>query len=808
MKNTEKAVPILYSILIIFITSVSAPVMSQSVTISANLSSTELFAGDEVDLTFSTSGESDVYFFSVETTFDPDVFEYTGIQTADLAEGGLKFADLLSPGEIGASVSRTSALSVPDEGEIMILTFKVKDKAPSGPDSFTFSIHTLADSEGSAIASVAPETVEYVVEESISMLQLTTPAMIDITEGDEFYATGKVYATGVTTDDENTNRIRMWVGVNDSNTDPATWAENDWQLMEFIEQDSEDFFSYSSDIAFQREQGVYFVTLRSDLDEDQEFRYGGINGYWHESESPSAVMEISQQPPFRYTIAAWDFDDESMSASQGVPDNLASEVELFGASLSGYAAGSSGRAANSNGWHQFEEDTNYWQVSVSTENFESLRISSKQFGSGTGPINFQLQSSLDGINWSDVNGGAIEVANNWTSGVVDQLQLPESLNDQPEVYIRWLQTDSLRISPTDASDIVASTGTNRIDDISITGINPDADRVNVWPGDTNNDGVVDELDVIPLGQYWLAGGPQPVYNSFEWEAREVEAWIPEMATYADAAGSGRVDQNDLQLIGLNFGKSHGENTGGNGGQQQKLNTAPLAQLELSPMNIGETTAFYLVAEGGTKLSGVSLRLEMEEINANDWSVEKAEPLGWGEYWVDNNRLIEFHTHQQDFLALSMVHKGFIEPVSATNLVRIEIRADQNWHRPVTVRLLRASVATEYDIVPLHNAGLSKSLAVSVEQPVDERPQHTELLPNYPNPFNPTTTLPYTLSEPGDVQIRIFDAIGRQVSLITREALQPGRYSIDFDASSLSSGIYFYQLNTNGIVQTRRMTLVK
>ncbi len=806
MKNIENAIPFLYSILIIFITSISVPVMSQSVTISANLSSTELIAGDEVDLIFSTSGESDVYFFSVESTFDPDVFEYTTIQTTDLTEGGLKFADLLSPGEIGASVSRTSALSEPDEGAIMILTFKVKDKAPASSDSFSFSVHTLADSEGSAITSMAPEAVEYDVEESISILQLSTPSMIDITEGDEFIATGKVYANGVTVDDENTNRIRMWVGLNESNTDPVTWDENDWQLMEFDEKDSEDFFSYSSDIAFQQQQGVYYVALRSDLDEDQDYRYGGMNGYWHESESPSAVMEILQQAPFRYTIAAWDFDSETMTANQGVPDNLASEVELSGASLSGYAAGSSGRAANANAW-QFEEDSNYWQVSISTENFENLRISSKQYGSGTGPMNFQLQSSLDGVNWNDVNGGSIEVATNWTSGVVDQLQLSESLNDQPELHIRWLQMDSLRIDTEAASNVVASGGTNRIDDIIITGINPDAERVNVWPGDTNNDGDVDENDILPLGLYWLAEGPQPVYNSLEWAAREVEAWIPEMATFADAAGSGRVDQNDLQLIGLNFGNSQ-ETNDSNDSQQQKLNAAPLAQLELSPLNAGETTEFYLVAEGGTKLSGVSFRLEMEALNTNYWSVEKVEPLKWGETWLENDRLIEFQTLQHDFLASSMVHKGFVEPESATNLVRIVIRADQNWSQPVTALLLRASVSFGFDIVPLHNAELSKHLAVTVDQPVDERPRTTMLLPNYPNPFNPTTTIPYILSESDDVQIRIFDAIGRQVSLITRETLQPGQYSIEFDASSLSSGIYFYQLHTNGIVQTRRMTLVK
>jgi len=628
-------------------------------------------------------------------------------------------------------------------------------------------------------------------------------ATIELAEGDEFSATGKVFANGVTVDDENINRIRTWVGVNTDNTAPATWDEGAWQLMDFTEQDSEDYFNYSGEIAFQREPGDYYVALRSDLDEDEDYRYGGISGNWHETESPSAVMEISQQPPFRYTIAAWDFDDETLTASQGVPANLPVEIELFGASLSGFAAGHTGRSANSNNWHEFEEDTNYWQVSISTENFESLRISSRQYGSGTGPQNFQLQASTDGLNWEDISGGTIEVETNWTSGVVDQLPLPESLNDQAEVHIRWLQTDDLRINPTETSDLVASAGTNRIDDIAITGINPDADRVDVWPGDTNNDGVVDELDVIPLGQYWLAEGPQPVYQSFEWEPREVEAWIPEEATYADAAGTGRVDQNDLQLVGLNFGKTHGGS-----GSSPKQVASSIAHLNLEPMNVGETAKFYLVAEDGTELSGVSFRMDIAGLSSEYWSVESIEPLAWGESWAENNRLIDFQTFDNDDLAVTMVHKGYVEPVQATNLLRIKIRADEAWGQPVTARLLRAVVSADYSTMELQAASLSKELAVSVDPTVDERPQHTELLQNYPNPFNPVTTIPYTLAEPGEVQIRIFDAIGRQVTLITREAVQPGSYTVDFDASALSSGIYFYQLHTNGIVQTKRMTLVK
>lgn len=102
---------------------------------------------------------------------------------------------------------------------------------------------------------------------------------------------------------------------------------------------------------------------------------------------------------------------------------------------------------------------------------------------------------------------------------------------------------------------------------------------------------------------------------------------------------------------------------------------------------------------------------------------------------------------------------------------------------------------------------------SVNIPQNEQPQILELAQNYPNPFNPTTTIPYTIEETGLVNLSVFDLLGRQVAVLKNEVVAPGSYSANFDASSLSSGSYFYRLeftsDTSGKkVQTRIMTLVK
>jgi hypothetical protein len=68
-----------------------------------------------------------------------------------------------------------------------------------------------------------------------------------------------------------------------------------------------------------------------------------------------------------------------------------------------------------------------------------------------------------------------------------------------------------------------------------------------------------------------------------------------------------------------------------------------------------------------------------------------------------------------------------------------------------------------------------------------------LLQNYPNPFNPATKIEFKISVAGPVHLKIYDILGREVSTLINEEMQPGSYAVDFDASNLASGIYFYTL---------------
>lgn len=106
------------------------------------------------------------------------------------------------------------------------------------------------------------------------------------------------------------------------------------------------------------------------------------------------------------------------------------------------------------------------------------------------------------------------------------------------------------------------------------------------------------------------------------------------------------------------------------------------------------------------------------------------------------------------------------------------------------------------------ATIKYSQTVGIQPVSNELPEKFELSQNYPNPFNPATTINFQLPESGFVKLTVFDALGNLVDIIANEYFNAGYYTAEFKAEKLSSGVYFYKIETENFQNVKKMMLIK
>jgi hypothetical protein len=106
-------------------------------------------------------------------------------------------------------------------------------------------------------------------------------------------------------------------------------------------------------------------------------------------------------------------------------------------------------------------------------------------------------------------------------------------------------------------------------------------------------------------------------------------------------------------------------------------------------------------------------------------------------------------------------------------------------------------------------GVDISPVSGIEHPMSSQvPKVYNLEQNYPNPFNPVTKINFDLPKFGFITLKIYDILGQEIATLVNGTKNAGRYNVDFDGSSISSGMYFYKIESNGFVATKKMMLIK
>lgn len=522
-----------------------------------------------------------------------------------------------------------------------------------------------------------------------------------------------------------------------------------------------------------------------------------------------------------HDLIRYRFERTNLHPTTSTHDNRSSRFGLSEGSITFASHTGGANLVRSNGWNGKTFGGKYWSTAVNTSGFSGLLLTWQQWGSNSGPKNFRVEARIDEGEWTPVPDSDVELTANaaWHS-----VELPEWLENEPNIELRWVTTSEDRID-VNGGDI-ASTGTNSITNVRITG-KADLEQILVYrPGDTNNDGVVDHTDVLPIGVYWLSGGPQADHSSVVFSDRTKQNWVPTEATYADANGDGFVNHLDLLPVGINYGL-----TSSPGKQLAKGTTL----IEINESTVRELR-FLISLSKSHHVRGVSGSIHLPSMDLADYRV-RLEPLfteslimpekgssdleltlnvSVATTVVDqilntDNAVMSWYMPLSDGHAFAWVDRSLVYGVNeVTDLFEIVIEAHGS-----ASSLSGSVVLSDISTVGVANSIIKTNDIVvkdlnfdNPEVPGTQTPEAFMLYPAYPNPFNPSTNIRWAMPESAEVRIMVADLLGRQVSVLADGHFAAGYHQVTFDARTLASGIYLVQIESHGFRQVRKVMLLK
>ena len=339
--------------------------------------------------------------------------------------------------------------------------------------------------------------------------------------------------------------------------------------------------------------------------------------------------------------------------------------------------------------------------------------------------------------------------------------------------------------------------------------------VMVWPGDTNNNGVVELSDVTVLGLHWEVAGPKRtgVENQNAWMPHAAKKFVRAIATHADANGSGKIDERDLFPLGLNWRKTR------TGGFAPKIKTsaAPEGRVHVAifasaPQTYRLQINFQNINQ--RDLAGMAFRMNYPKERVSIASVQS------GKAWGSAPLLIQHDDHNAQRLAVGlMIPSSEFTRASEGTLAEILIHAAETPQQ-------EDFMFNEFVVVS--PSGESRELEVQTNEVerLSTIPREMILHPAYPNPFRlddaaalrTGTRIQYDLPENSAVSVAIYNTAGQRVRLISAVLNKGGRHFLHWEGLSdmgraVGSGLYLVKIEAAGesgraYQATQKLTVVR
>ncbi len=212
-------------------------------------------------------------------------------------------------------------------------------------------------------------------------------------------------------------------------------------------------------------------------------------------------------------------------------------------------------------------------------------------------------------------------------------------------------------------------------------------------------------------------------------------------------------------------------------------------------------------------------------NSTD-TIRDAIEFSIAEYHDGNHRLIEtgnsdsfsvfpFSKEYQDTSLFFRYFPSILTDTFSTTIQSQSVNKPENNYRVSFQRSVGLTKVSFYFYPPVlgHDASTNHTLRnyviTSVNNPNEEAfPNNYELFQNYPNPFNPVTTIAFSIPQSQHVELKVYDILGNEIAILVNNFMNIGRHEVEFNGSDLSSGIYFYRLKAGGVIQTKKLVLIK
>jgi hypothetical protein len=324
-------------------------------------------------------------------------------------------------------------------------------------------------------------------------------------------------------------------------------------------------------------------------------------------------------------------------------------------------------------------------------------------------------------------------------------------------------------------------------------------EVSIWPGDTDNDGVVNQADMLPIGLAWGEKGyirdPDKYPDKTKWEEQKCRVWSQgAYYTYADANGDSIVDELDINIIGKNWHCIQNQSCSKNLSKSFDITSKGGT---IQTVLIGEISEdvfeFVIQVENVKNIFGMGIKIKYPESIIELISVSKCHFFG------DSSLFIYHDDSHAGIVGIGICRirlQGGISGSGSIAKIRFLKKHEIALSSIEIDRVIGMDVMGNQLNVEIKPYQISSSTEISTNIP-----DRFVLYQNYPNPFNFSTTIRYELPVRSHVILKIYDLSGAEILTLINEMKEMGRHKVIWDGRNIleeqvSSGVYYIEINTD------------